>query len=376
MIFSELTDFFQKSNVLLSETSTVRKQSTVAAKLMENPSDADLPDVAIIGFPYDIQGVANRGSAKAPDAVRRELYGLRHDFGSIKVADLGDIHPGLSLSNAHQALRDVVQTLKNLNIVSVIIGGSHDLTAEVCKALSVDSKLTLSIVDGFADVCNPGDVDHLSFLTSLLTNNRLAAFNLIGWQNYQTEIEPLTQLDGFPYFALRLGEIRMNRELAEPLFRDSQVISFDMAAVRFSDSPGCLTSGPNGLYGEEFCQMARFAGFSDKLWSFNLCEMNPEADMRGLSAKLGAQTLWHLLEGLANRYGDHPKRPWLSYQKFVVHQTDTDSDIVFYHNSDNNRWWMDVSQNDERRIVACIPDDYKEACNSVLPDRYIRWMAF
>ena len=81
MTFNELSDFFYKPVVALSPASTVRKESTVGLNLMENASDGNLPEVAIIGFPYDVQGVANRGSAKGPDAIRHELYGLLHGFG-------------------------------------------------------------------------------------------------------------------------------------------------------------------------------------------------------------------------------------------------------------------------------------------------------
>ncbi len=63
----------------------------------------------------------------------------------------------------------------------------------------------------------------------------------------------------------RLGHIQSKLEEAEPILRNADILSFDISAIRQSDAPACATTTPNGLYGEEACQVMRYAGMSDKL---------------------------------------------------------------------------------------------------------------
>ena len=53
----------------------------------------------------------------------------------------------------------------------------------------------------------------------------------------------------------------------------SSVTAFSMASVRSSDAPETRLASPNGLYAEEACQLARFAGLSDKLSVFQIFDL-------------------------------------------------------------------------------------------------------
>jgi hypothetical protein len=46
--------------------------------------------------------------------------------------------------------------------------------------------------------------------------------------------------------------------------RYSDVVAVDISAVRQGDAPANANPSPHGLYGEQLCQVARFAGMSDK----------------------------------------------------------------------------------------------------------------
>ena len=82
--------------------------------------------------------------------------------------------------------------------------------------------------------------------------------------------------------------------------------------------PGQTIPMPNGLSAFQACQMAWYAGVSDHLKSFGLFEVNPETDVTGASDILGAQILWHVMEGIAHRYNDFPVRDIESYLTFHV----------------------------------------------------------
>src|SRR5690606_39675649 len=77
------------------------------------------------------------------------------------------------------------------------------------------------------------------------------------------------------YFeAYRLVEIISNITIAEPVFRDADLISFDINAIKSSDLGFFSTFNPNGFDGREVCALARYAGLSDRVTSFGVFNIN------------------------------------------------------------------------------------------------------
>ena len=93
---------------------------------------------------------------------------------------------------------------------------------------------------------------------------------------------------------------------AEPLIRDSEFISIDMGAVRHADAPGASTPSPNGFFGDELCQITRYAGLSEQANILGFFELNPSSDINGQTAHLAAQAAWYFLEGLSHRIRENP----------------------------------------------------------------------
>ena len=73
-------------------------------------------------------------------------------------------------------------------------------------------------------------------------------------------------IDKLYFDAHRLGEVRSCMEDAEPVIRNADMISVDVSAIRFPDAPGSHNESPNGFYGDEACQLMRYAGMSDKTY--------------------------------------------------------------------------------------------------------------
>src|SRR6476661_6136609 len=73
-------------------------------------------DVAIIGVTDDRGAVNNQGCALAPDYIRAKLYSLNEGAYTAKIADLGNILPGFTLSDTYIALKTVVTELLKLDI--------------------------------------------------------------------------------------------------------------------------------------------------------------------------------------------------------------------------------------------------------------------
>ena len=145
------------------------------------------------------------------------------------------------------------------------------------------------------------NIDCNSYLNNIIQHPSSLLFNLslAAYQSYfvnDTEIETLKKM----YFDVyRLGYIQSKKEEGEPIVRNADILSFDISAIRQSDAPACANATPNGLYGEEACQIMRYAGMSDKLSSVGIYELNPSLDNRGQTAHLAAQMIWYFLEGFS-----------------------------------------------------------------------------
>jgi hypothetical protein len=184
------------------------------------------------------------------------------------------------------------------------------------------------------------------------------------------------------YFDLyRLGQLQGNLEEAEPFVRDADILSFDISSVRRSDAPGTSHSTPNGLYGEEACQIFRYAGMSDKLSSVGIYEINPLSDNGNQTSELAAQLVWYFLEGFSNRKNDYPGASDKDYMKYTILIKGPDHDVIFYKSKKTGRWWMEVpfmtgkrTRYQRHSMVPCSYSDYQQACTGELPDRW--WQAY
>jgi hypothetical protein len=166
----------------------------------------------------------------------------------------------------------------------------------------------------------------------------------------------------------RLGELSGNIAVTEPTIRNASMISFDIGAIRAADAMGNANATPNGFYGEEACQLCRYAGFNDKLTSIGFYEFNPAYDSNGQTAWQLAQMIWYFIDGFYNRKRDFPLNPksqYLIYKTSLTHE-------------DQDRWWMQVpypsagSPNERFHLVPCSYADYKTATSGELPDLWWR----
>ena len=179
----------------------------------------------------------------------------------------------------------------------------------------------------------------------------------------------------------RLGYVRQNIEEVEPYIRNADMVSFDISSIRISDAPGNNLALPNGFYGEEACQIARYAGISDKLSSIGFYEYNPSLDIRNQTAKLIAQIIWYFIDGYYNRKNDLPHIQKDDYYKYNVALKIDKQLIVFYKSKKSDRWWMEVpcpteinSKYQRHYLVPCSYNDYLEALKEEMPDRW--WQVY
>ena len=203
----------------------------------------------------------------------------------------------------------------------------------------------------------------------------------IGYQTYFVDQNAISLMRKLFFDTVRLGLAQSAMEDVEPLIRNADMVTLDISSVRMSDAPGNLNASPNGFYGEEACQMARYAGFSDKLSSIGFFETNPTYDRCGQTAHLTAHMIWYFIDGFASRTNEFPGKIIDDFFKYHVSVKENEQPIIFYKSKKSERWWMEVNCPENIRekyerhyIVPCSFSDYHTACNDEVPDRW--WQVY
>ena len=332
-------------------------------------------DVAIIGIEESTNS-KERGCDKTPNAVRSILYGLSSFDRELKIVDLGNIN-GNTINDKYFALKEVTAHLIENSVIPLIIGGSQEFTLTLADAVSsLTRKWSLSVIDSRIDyITDSGEFNSRNFLKKLFSGNKqyLNNVNLLGVQKYLYSSAQEQFVNDNYFNLLRLGEIR-NEDLrkAEPCLRDTDLLSIDVSAVKSSDLPAQAGAMPNGLFSHEICQLARYAGLSDRLKVIGLFELSPGFDtITGIGVSLAAQIVWHFLEGVSMRHNDYPVRDIESYTIYIVHLEDYEIDIRFFSNPQNGRWWVEVPGEDENIVISCCKQDYDDAIKNIIPDKWI-----
>ncbi len=370
-----------------SEPSGHSRMGDIIHSFME---PGDFPDfqaaeLAIIGIKEDRYAVNNEGCAAAPDHIRRYLYNLFPGPYEMKIVDLGNIKKGFNVTDTYFAVTSAISEMLQHNVVPVILGGSHDLTFANYQAYqNLGQIINIVSVDSMFDLGkSENEMNAHSYLSHIILNQPNYLFNYanIGYQTYFTDQDALKLMKNLMFDTYRLGVVRNNIEEAEPIVRNADIVTVDVSAIRFSDAPGNGNATPNGFYGEEVCQIMRYAGLSDKLTSVGFYEVNPTYDLNGQTSHLVAQMIWYFIDGFYNRAHDFPFRNEEDYLKYRVSINDHREELTFFKSKKTDRWWMEIPLQSEQRIkyerhylVPCSYQDYQTACNNDIPDRW--WMVY
>ena len=341
-------------------------------------------NIAIIGVGEE-RNSNNKGCASAPNHVRKYLYRLTGFNNPAKIIDLGNLKVGATTDDTYFALSSILEDLIKNNVLPIIIGGSQDLTyanflayknlEQTVNLVTIDSKLDLGEADE--------ELSSENFLTKIILEQPSFLFNYsnIGYQTYFVPKEHIDLVSRLYFDAYRLGQVQKNIEEVEPIVRNADIVSFDISAIRQSESPGNKNASPNGFYGEQACQITRYAGMSDKLTSIGFYEINPELDSNGQTAHSVAQMIWYFIDGYNHRKNDFPIGSRKTYLKYMVNIQEGQNELVFYKSDKSERWWMDVPYPAHKKIkyerhvlVPCSYNDYKIACDNEVPNRW--WKTF
>jgi len=352
--------------------------------LNETSQDISLDniDMVILGVPESRNSYDNHSSSLAPDEIRRQFYRLYCWNKPVRILDLGNLIPGKKIEDTYAILSDILAYLIEKKVFPILLGGSNDLAFACYRAYELlEQVVNIVSVDARFDLGREDQpMTSESYLSKIILQqpNFLLNYANIGYQTYLNSPENIDLMNKLFFEIYRVGVMRKNMEEVEPIVRNAEMLSLDISAIRRTDAPGNPNSSANGFYGEEICQVARFAGLSDKLSCFGIYEYDPTLDYNNQTAQLIGHLIWYFVEGFLNRQNDTSFKDINNYTRHIVTVSVAIDEFVFYCSKKSGRWWMVVpvinikKEMEHKYFLPCSKNDYDIACNDKIPDRWWR----
>jgi formiminoglutamase len=318
--------------------------------------DSSKIDVAIIGMGTNA------------DFVRKYLYKYSHHLNGVTVADFGNLRHSGSEKNMNDGLAECLLLLKEKNIIPVIIGEQFNYAGAFIKGIDF-AKLDVAIVSPYLEYTEKD----LAF--KLNEKNRLFHASFIAFQSYLNTSEKMQDCSEVFSEYMRLGSLRANLTLVEPLLRQADIFDFDLSSIKYSDFQSATTRLPNGLVNHEACALCRYAGISNNINYYllrNFC-LNENSDIDNQQV---AQMIWYILDGIDNRFNDFPQMNHRNFSVFKCHATNG-IDMVFLNSNLTGRWWMQIPEKSKGKkmppkFIGCNESDYEIAREGDVPEKWFR----
>lgn len=337
----------------------------------------DTVDIAIICV-NENRGKGLENTTNEFDTFRKNFYALFPGNWSASIVDLGTIQAGETIEDTFFLVKSINEDLLRKKIIPIIIGGSQDLTYALYRAYdNLDQMVNLASVDNQFDFAKENVFSYQSYLTKIIVEepNNLFNFSNVGYQTYYNSQEEIDLIEKLYFEAYRLGEVSNKIAIAEPVFRDADLVSIDMTSVQSSYSGNYIQFNPNGFTGKEICSLARYAGISDKVSSLGIFNFNTSTN----ELTLVSQIIWYFIEGFCFRSKEYPFGSKDQYLKYIV--LVEEDELIFYKSNKTERWWIEIPFFDDANnklkrntLLPCTHDDYIAACEQEIPSRW--WKAY
>ncbi|MGC4100254.1 formimidoylglutamase [Ferruginibacter sp.] len=326
-------------------------------------------DIVLVGVTETRGAGIFNPTASAPDAIRKQLYQLHYWHKEVSIADIGNIKTGANLSDSYAAVKTVLAELLRMNKTVVILGGSHDITlAQYFAYVELKKVVEATCIDANINLRGESPERSENFLMEMLTGepNLVKHYNHIGFQSYFVHPRMLETMDKLRFDCFRLGIAKENMDEMEPVIRNTNLLSFDMSAIKYGDAPASFQS-PNGFTGEEACMLTRYAGMSNNLSSFGIYGYLPQHDVQELTAKQIAQMLWYFIDGRNRLKHEAAIEDRSNFNEYHCHFTEVET--TFLQSKKTGRWWMQLPN---KKYIASSYKDYTLASHNEIPERWLR----
>jgi formiminoglutamase len=287
--------------------------------------DAEDPDLVVLGAPISKASISPVESWSTPSAFREALARFPTwdaargiDVAALRARDLGDI-PGdrheVDARAAHDRLR-VASTVASLaGSVLVIIGGDNSLTRPAMSGvmaarhtaawglLTVDAHHDCRLATGGSSNGTP--VREL--IEAGLSGDRVAQIGIHPLGNAREDADWASSqgVHVFPLETVREDGIAEVVGSAMSTLRDRGVervyVDFDIDVVDRAFAPACPASLPGGMAPDDLLHAAFLLGAAREVCAADLCEVDANADVNGMTVRLAAATFVTFCSGVASR---------------------------------------------------------------------------
>ncbi len=310
------------------------------------------------------------GIGENANSIRKSLYALSWHFSKLKCVDLGNVR-----KDDPHFITQILTELIDGNILPIIIG--HKEIQPIPQFLAHKGLRTYTNVAFISEQVRYNELPtSKDYINELLDKYYHHIFNLgvLGFQSHFMSPNTIEWLNKSKFDGIRLGELKSDIQSAEPIIRDADMMLFHLDALKGSECAAMTSLSPNGLVTEEACQLAKYAGMSNKLSSFSISGYFAELDHNQLTAQLIAQIIWYFIDGFQNRKGDYPFDD-SDMTEYIVSQKELNHQITFWKSNKSNRWWIQIPEIKEgkdmkrHRLVPCSYMDYKKTSQGEIPER-------
>lgn len=342
--------------------------------------DLDGVNIALIGLCENRGRLDNLAETPHFQSLRGAFYKLFPGNWETVIADLGDLNGGESLEDTYFAIREITENIYKMGIVPIFLGGGQDLSYAIYRGYDkLDQMVNLVNVDNCFDLGDSSrPMSNTSYLGKIIVDKPYNLFNYsnIGYQSFTNSMEEIELMEKLYFEAYRLGEVTSDVAIVEPVLRNADVVSIDLAVIESSALGFMHKDHPNGLNGREICAVSRYAGLSDRVSSFGIFEYRPGDDSVTADALI-AQIIWYFIEGVNYRVDELiPERR----NGFLHYTVPVDDEVLSFYKSDRTgRWWIEIPflqglNNKLKRhtLLPCTYQDYVNACNQEIPERWFK----
>jgi hypothetical protein len=358
---------------------------TIGKQLFVHTIKGELPDLekvkfAIFGCKENRRDINYIGLDVHFDAVRMSLYGLYPGNWKHTIADLGDIEKGASVEDSYFAVKAVTAALLKKNIIPIILGASQDALYAKYRAYDgVASMINMVNIDTRFDL---GDAEaaitNKSYVGKIIVDKPYNLFNysVLGYQSFFNPPQEIALMEALYFDAHRLGAVTADIKDVEPIFRNADLVSMDISAIKSAELGSYNKENPNGFDGMEICAISRYAGISNKVSSFSLFEITDFTTSRSGAMLLG-QVVWYFIEGVNFRVSDDD---FTDKKHYTTYKVPIDDEVlIFIKSNKTGRWWIElpfISNIDNKlkssTLLPCTYGEYLGATNQEIPERWLK----
>lgn len=313
-------------------------------------------DVAIIGL------------GPNADHIRKYLYRYSHKLNGIEVADFGNLKHNGSEKNLNAGLAECLIALKEKNIIPIIIGEQLNYATGLIKGVDF-AKVDIALVSPYLAYTDK------DLAYQLNEKNRLFHASFLGFQSYLNLDETMQDCSEVFSEYLRLGSLRADLTLVEPLLRQADIFDFDLSAIKYSEFQSGSVQLPNGLLNHEACAICRYAGISNNINYYILRNFALD-ESKLIDSQQLAQMIWYILDGIDNRFNDFPQMNHRNFSVYKCHATNG-IDMVFLNSNLTGRWWMQIPEKTKGKklppkFIGCNESDFEIAREGDVPEKWFR----